>query len=99
MRNNLQIREEMFGIIEQWEQSSLSQRAFCEQRSLKFHTFYYWYKCHKQQGNTDNNQSTFLELQIAKPATVSSVEIHFPGGIRVVFHEQVSSSYLKSMIS
>ncbi len=96
MRNNPEIRRQMFEAIELWKQSGLSQKAFCEQQSLKFHTFYYWYKLHKQENN--NSQSAFLKFQIAKPVAASSVEIHFPGGIRLVFHEPVSSSYVKSLI-
>jgi hypothetical protein len=100
MRNNPGAREQMFGIIEQWKQSGLSQRAFCEQRSLKFHTFYYWLKQHKQQSSIDNNnQSGFVKLQMVKPAALSSVEVYFPGGIRLVFQEPVSSGYLKSLVS
>ncbi len=99
MRNNLETRQQMFETIELWKQSGLSQRAFCEQQFLKVHTFYYWYKRHKQENNNDNSQSAFLKLQIAKLMAASSVEIHFPGGIRLVFHEPVSSSYVKSLIS
>jgi hypothetical protein len=63
MRNNPEPRQEMFEVIELWKQSGLSQRAFCEQQSLKFHTFYYWYKRHKQQ-NSNNSEAAFLKLQI-----------------------------------
>ncbi len=99
MRNNPETRQQMVKVIELWKQSGLSQRAFCEQQSLKFHTFYYWYKRHKQENNNSNSQSAFLNLQIAKPMGASSIEIHFPGGIRLVFHEPVNSSYVKSLIS
>ncbi|MGH3499095.1 MAG: IS66 family insertion sequence element accessory protein TnpA [Nocardioidaceae bacterium] len=98
MRNNSEARRQMFEAIELWKQSGLSQRAFCEQQSLKFHTFYYWYKRYKQENN-NNSQSAFLKLQIAKPVAASSVEIHFPDGIRLIFHEPVSSAYIKSIIS
>ena len=99
MRNNPEVRQQMFEMVERWKQSGLAQRTFCEQHSLKFHTFYYWLKQHKQQDSINNNQSGFVKLQITKPATASSVEIHFPGGLRLIFHEPVSSSYLKSLIS
>jgi hypothetical protein len=36
---------------------------------------------------------------MVKPATASSVEVYFPGGIRLVFQEPVSSGYLKSLFS
>jgi hypothetical protein len=44
MRNQPEVREQMFKLIEQWQQSSLTQNAFCEQQSIKYHVFHYWYK-------------------------------------------------------
>ena len=100
MRNNPEVRHQMFQLIEQWKQSGLSKNAFCQQQSLKSHTFYYWYKCYRRQHETiDNNSEHFVKLKIEKPVITSSVEIHFPGGIRVLFHEPVSSNYLKTLIS
>jgi hypothetical protein len=100
MRNNPEVRQQMFQIIEQWKQSGLSQNAFCEQQSIRFHKFYYWYKCYRQQDDVcEDNRPGFVKLKIEKPAVASSVEIHFPGGVRVLFHQPVSSNYLKAVIS
>ncbi len=100
MRSNPEVRQQMFELIEQWKQSGLSQNAFCEQQSIRFHKFYYWYKCYRSQHETiDNNSERFVKLKIEKPAVASSVEIHFPEGVRVLFHEPVSSNYLKTLIS
>jgi hypothetical protein len=100
MRNNPEVRQQMFEMIEQWKQSGLSQNVFCEQQSIRFHKFYYWYKCYRRQHDTmDNNSEGFIKLKIEKPLVASSVEIHFPGGVHVVFREPVSSDYLKTLIS
>jgi len=100
MRSNPEVRQQMFEMIEQWKQSGLPQNAFCEQQSVRFHKFYYWYKCYRRQHATmDNKSECFVKLKIEKPPVASSVEIHFPGGVRVVFHEPVSSNYLKSLMS
>ncbi len=100
MRNNPEVRRQMFDMIEQWQQSGLSKKAYCEHQSIKHHTFYYWFKSYRQQHpDMENNRSAFVKLQIEKSPATSSIEIHFPGGIRLVFHEPVSSSYVKSLIS
>jgi len=99
MRNQPEVREQMFKLIEQWQQSSLSQNAFCEQQSIKYHVFHYWYKRYREKQIVTNNGSSFVKLQIAKPITDGAVEIIYPGGIRLIFHESVSSNYLKALIS
>ena len=100
MRNSPEVRQQMFELIEQWKQSGLSQNAFCEQQSVRFHKFYYWYKCYRKENPiSDENNRGFVKLKIEKPPVAPSVEIHFPGGVRVLFHEPVSSNYLKTLIS
>ncbi len=99
MRQQAEARQHMFAMIEQWRTSGLSQKAFCEQQSIRYYVFHYWYKRYRlDQSGTGKNNSAFVKLQIAKPISASSVEIHFPGGIRLLFHEPVSSDYLKALI-
>ncbi len=100
MHKNSEVRRQMFGMVESWKQSGLSQNAFCQQQSLKFHTFYYWYKCYRKQHEIPgNNNPTFVKLKIEKPLAAGCVEIYFPGGVRILFQEPVSSSYLKALVS
>ncbi len=100
MLSKEQVKDQMFDKILAWQQSGLTQKAYCEEQSIKYHVFHYWYKCYREeQTGSVNNNSTFVKLQIAKPVAGSVVEIHFPGDIRVFFHEPVSSNYLKALIS
>jgi len=99
MINQPEVRERMFELIEQWQQSGLSQKAFCEQHSIRYYVFHYWYRRYRMQHVVSNNGSSFVKLQIAKPAGTSSVEIIYPGDIRLLFHEPVSSNYLKTLMS
>jgi hypothetical protein len=95
-----EVRQQMFKLIEQWLQSKLTQKEYCEQQSIRYHVFHYWYKRYRQQqAGNGNNHSSFVKLQIAKTVTTGVVEIHFPDGIRLFFHEPVSSNYLKALIS
>ena len=100
MRNQPEVREQMFRLIEQWQQSGLTQNLFCEQQPIKYHVFHYWYKRYREQhADPQSNVGSFVKLQIAKSSSAGGVEINFPGGIRLIFHEPVSSSYLKSLVS
>ena len=99
MHSQPEVREQMFKLIEQWQQSGLTQNVFCEQQSIKYHVFHYWYKRYRQQhASPQSNAASFVKLQIAKPITDGSVEIIYPGGIRIIFHEPVSCNYLKALI-
>ena len=99
MINQPELRDRMFELIEQWQQSGLTQKAFCEQHSIRYYVFHYWYRRYRMQHVVSNNGSSFVKLQIAKPAGTSLVEVIYPGGIRLLFHEPVSSNYLKALIS
>lgn len=100
MRNQPGTRQQMFEMIEQWQQSGLTQKVFCQQHPIRYHVFHYWYKRYREQHwGVDNNNSSFVKLQITKPATAGAVEIYFPCGVRLLFHEPVSSNYLKALIS
>ncbi|MGK2862892.1 MAG: IS66 family insertion sequence element accessory protein TnpA [Chitinophagaceae bacterium] len=99
MRKSAEVREKMFKQIEEWQQSGLTQKAFCGQHSLEYHTFYYWYKCYRRrQAGANENIASFVKLKIEKPVGVGSVEIYSPGGFRLIFHEPVSATYLKALL-
>ncbi len=100
MSSQPEVREQMFKLIEQWQQSGLTQNTFCQQQSIKYHVFHYWYKRYREQhADQQINTASFVKLQIAKSSSSGSVEIYYPGGIRLVFHEPVNSSYLKALVS
>jgi hypothetical protein len=48
MSSQPEVREQMFKLIEQWQQSSLTQNVFCSQQSIRYHVFHYWYKRHRR---------------------------------------------------
>ena len=99
MRDNSEVRRQMFEMIERWQQSGLSQKSFCEKESIKFYSFYYWYKRYRQQHELSVSKPGFVKLKIEKPLTAASVEIHFPNGAYLFFRQPVSPEYLKTLLS
>jgi len=100
MRYDEQVQQQMFSMINEWQQSGLSQKVYCEQHSIRYHVFHYWYKRYRDAQATDKEPG-FLSLKI-KPSSDSAAphtELLLPDGKRLLFHQPVSSDYLKAIIS
>lgn len=90
------VQQQMFDYIDQWQQSGLTQKAFCGQVKLAYHIFHYWYKRYRI---TESNPGSFIKLGVSTPSVSSSMELVLPDGRRLLFHQPVSSDYLKALIS
>jgi hypothetical protein len=98
MANNESVREEMFKKIGAWKQSGQSQKVWCSEQQVAYHIFHYWYgQYRKAQAIAPTNQD-FVSLTVKPASTSSACEVVYPDGTRVVFHEPVSVSYLKSLL-
>lgn len=89
----------MFSLIEEWQRSQLSQKQFCEQNYIAYHVFHYWYKRYRDKHtSTDNRPPAFVALQVQPSSFTPVAELLLPGGKRLLFHQMVSSDYLKALI-
>ena len=97
MPSNQEVQQQMFNLIKQWEQCDLSQKAFCKQSDLPYHVFHYWYKRYRLNGI--KKTASFIKLKVS-PANINApVELILPDGKRLLFHQSISSDYLKAVIS
>lgn len=88
-------------IIRRWKQSNLSQVQFCKQEGISYFKFQYQCrKLRKQNSGQQKAKSDFLQLKIKEPMhTAAAMEIHFPGGQRLFFHQTVEAAYIKNLLS
>jgi hypothetical protein len=98
---NEAVQQQMFSMILSWQQSGLSQKAYCEQHAIRYHIFHYWYKRYRLSQSPDK-QPGFVPLRI-KPsrfpdAASAHTELLLPDGKRLLFHQPVSSDYLRQLI-
>lgn len=73
-------RDEMFPIVEAWQHSGLSKKAFCEDRDMAKSVFLYWCKRYRE----ENELGGFVPLSVGTSqgfATSHSIEIQYPNGI------------------
>lgn len=102
MQRDVQVSEQMFSMIRNWQQSGLTQKAFCEQHKIGYHVFHYWYKCFRDLQAPPKDEG-FIPLKIQPSNSVNipgaHVELVLADGKRLLFHQPVASDYLKALIS
>ena len=91
------VKQQMFDHIDRWQQSGLTQKAFCREVNLAYHVFHYWYRRYRIAESTP--ASSFIKLRVSTPSVSSSIELVLPDGKRLLFHQLVSIDYLKALIS
>ncbi|MCW3106368.1 MAG: hypothetical protein JWQ09_874 [Segetibacter sp.] len=62
MQNRDEVKQHMFAHIEHWKQSRISQKQYCLQNEIAYHSFHYWLKRFKN--NNDQKPAAFIELQV-----------------------------------
>ena len=91
--------EEMFALIEEMEKSGSSAKDFCSAKGISYSTLQYWIakyrKCHSaSQGKCD---SSFIPLNV--DPSVSVMDMIFPSGVRIVFHQGVQADFIRQLLS
>ncbi len=102
MQKDEATREQMFSMINEWQQSGVSQKAFCEQYGIRYHVFHYWYKCFRNLQSPAKHEGFIpLSIQPSPPINGSSayVELLLPDGKCLLFRQPVSSDFLKALIN
>jgi deoxyribodipyrimidine photolyase len=102
MQKDDNVREQMFSMITCWQQSGLSQKAYCQQNGIRYHVFHYWYKCFRDRQSPSRDEG-FMPIKIQFSNTINTASAHaelvLPDGKRLLFHQGVSSDFLKALIS
>ena len=98
MEANQDIRESMFIKIQQWQSSGLTQKAFCEAQSIRYHVFHYWYKVFKDSKQQLPPPDHFVQLAIPTVSSDAFAEIHFTSGNKVTLYQPVHVDFLKALL-
>src|SRR3954447_13361320 len=106
MQNSDKTQQQRFLMIASWQESGLTQKVYCEQHSIRYHVFHYWYKKYRDTQLSDK-KAGFIALQVKPPSSAAPLkptagvhtEIVLSDGRRLLFHQPVSADYLKALIS
>jgi hypothetical protein len=91
-------RQLMFSLIEVWKSSGKTQKEFCQEKELAYHKFYYWLKKYNDQHQQAADESPFLSLSVQSTKS-SNLEIVYPDGRRLIFHQQVDAGFLRTLLA
>ena len=91
----------MFDFIRQWQQSGLSQKAWCVQQSFAYSSFHYWYKRFRklQAGSTEVANDNFVKLMVQDTVSVTPwCELVLGNDKKVFFHQPLPASFIRSLV-
>jgi hypothetical protein len=92
----------MFEGISLWQQSGLSQKAWCEQNSVAYGAFHYWYKRYRNEGLAaspdQRHQGGFVRLMVDSSNAPSWCELVLGDGKKLIFHQPVSVDFIRALI-
>lgn len=95
-----EIRNTMLAHISTWQSSEVTQKAYCLEHNIRYFVFHYWLKVYRNLHPIKKQQSSsFVKLKVKPPGSASHAELILPDGRRIVFHQAVTSDFLKSLIS
>lgn len=72
-------QEKMFALVDEYGQSGLSAKVFCEQNNIAVPKFNYWARKKRQ----DHNGSGFIKVTADKKFKQIPVELIYPNGVRL----------------
>jgi len=96
MQNKEEHRAGMLQMITQWQQSGLTQKAFCTTNNIAYHVFHYWYGVYRSEANATGS---FLPVNITRAANQEKITITGTNGIQVQFaFTDQSVHFLKQLL-
>jgi len=82
-----------------WASSGMSRPAYCRANGLKYSTFMRWFKSEPQPDIEPMVKGHFVALPSSGTMydLTQNIEVHFPNGIRLQIHGQLTPSLLKML--
>jgi len=89
----------MFSLIEIWKSSGKTQKAFCQEKDLAYHKFHYWFKKYNQERGQASDEPAFVSFSMRPTSSPGTLEIVYPDGRRLLFHERVDAGFLRALLA
>jgi hypothetical protein len=99
MRNS--VEQKMFASISGWQQSGLSQKAWCVKHSITYSVFHYWYKKFRDHHSREgvSTAAGFVQMVVPNgPSDVPWCELVINQNRKLVFHQPLNIDFIRSLI-
>jgi hypothetical protein len=97
-QNNVQkswlTREQKAELILQWQQSGMTRKKFCEERSFNYYTFGTWVDQLKEKKPASPG---FTEVKVQSTPSLFA-QLHLSGGIKIDFYQSIPVEYFQSLL-
>lgn len=94
-------QQQFFEGIIRWQQSGLSQKAWCEQNNVSYGVFHYWYRRFRNwhSENKVDAKDGFVQLQVQDRLTGTPwCELVLANGQKLFFHQPVPAEFIRSLL-
>lgn len=90
----------MFSLIEIWKESGKTQLEFCREKDIAYSKFHYWLKKYNGQGSSQDSPA-FMAVTVKKQplAHAGTLELVYPDGRRLIFHQDVDPSFVRALLA
>jgi len=90
-------RDKMFGYINDWENSNLSQVNFCKKNDISLGTFGYWRTKYLRKEKTDSSVKVFKPIKLL-PRKENNYKITYPNGVCISLSSDIDKYELAKLI-
>lgn len=90
-------KEEMFPLIEEWQSSGLTKKAYCKRKDIPFSLFFYWQKKYNEQQQAGG----FLPINIGNKSKTSGkgfIEVKYPNGVIIRLPQDTGSEVIRRCV-
>ena len=94
-------QQHFFDNIIHWQQSGLSQKAWCEENNMAYSVFHYWYRRfrNQQRANEADAKDRFVHLKVQDyPTDKPWCELILTSGQRLCFHQPVPVDFIRNLL-
>jgi hypothetical protein len=88
-------------IIDEYLQSGMTQKSFCEKENLSLPKFVYYYSQFKRENELPLNKPSFVPVKVPnleKSAGISEIKLSLPNGFQCTFPSHIDVSQIKRLI-